>query len=168
MDPERNERDDDFEAAYLDLFPRAATLAYRLLGSRSAAEDVAAEALARAYAHWPQVGLLPYRDGWVLRVATNVAIDALRKRHVVVALPDAADHSETATLRLALVAALRGLPRRQREALVLRYLSGLPHAEVAQSLGVSPSAAKAHVRRGLAALRRQLGPNFDQEVFVDG
>jgi RNA polymerase sigma-70 factor (ECF subfamily) len=161
-------RDGAFEAAYLDLFPRAATLAYRLLGDRAAAEDTAAEALARAFARWPEVGALPYRDGWVLRVATNVAIDALRKRRVVLPLDAATDHSETAALRMALVAALRALPRRQREAVALRYLSGLSDAEVAQTLGVSPSAANTHVHRGLAALRRQLGPGFDQEAFVDG
>jgi RNA polymerase sigma factor (sigma-70 family) len=68
---------------------------------------------------------------------------------------------------MALVAALRSLPRRQREAVALRYLSGLSDAEVAQSLGVSPSAAKTHVTRGLDALRRQLGPTFDREVFLD-
>jgi RNA polymerase sigma factor (sigma-70 family) len=162
------ERDEAFEATYLALFPRAATLAYRLLGDRTAAEDVAAEAMARAFARWPEVGALPHRDGWVLRTATNVAIDALRKRRVAVPVSAAADHSEATVLRSALVAALRALPRRQREAVALRYLGDLSDAEVAQSLGVSPSAANTHVHRGLAALRRQLGPSFDQEVFVDG
>ena len=49
-------REDDFEAAYRDLFPRVARVAFRLLGDRSAAEDVAAETLARAYAHWSRIG----------------------------------------------------------------------------------------------------------------
>ena len=72
--------DGSFEAAFDELFPRAVRLANRLLGDRAAAEDVAAEALARAYARWPKVGGLPYRDGWVLKVATNLAIDRLRRR----------------------------------------------------------------------------------------
>jgi RNA polymerase sigma factor (sigma-70 family) len=161
------EREEGFDEAYALLFPRAATLAYRLLGDKAAAEDVAAEALARAFARWPHVSTLPYRDGWVLRVATNVAIDALRRRRPVPERAPAVDAQEATVLRMALVAALRSLPRRQREAVALRYLSGLSDAEVAQSLGVSPSAAKTHVRRGLDALRRQLGPTFDREVFSD-
>jgi RNA polymerase sigma factor (sigma-70 family) len=161
-------RDDAFEQAYDALFARAASLAYRMLGDPAAAEDVAAEALARAFARWPRVAALPYRDGWVLKVATNLAIDVMRRRRAVPAAAHGADAEEAAVLRMALVAALRALPRRQREAVALRYLSGLTDAEVAQSLGVSPSAAKTHVHRGLAALRRQLGPSFDQEVFADG
>lgn len=73
---------DDFEAAYGALFPRAAKIAYGLLRNRVAAEDVAAEALARAYADWSRIASLSYRDGWVLRVATNLAIDAARRRRL--------------------------------------------------------------------------------------
>lgn len=67
-----DEVSDDFESAYRDLFPRAAMVAYRLLGDKTAAEDVAAEALARAYARWGRIAGLAHRDGWVLRVATNL------------------------------------------------------------------------------------------------
>jgi RNA polymerase sigma-70 factor (ECF subfamily) len=158
----------DFEAAYRELFPRAATLAYRLLGERAAAEDVAAEALARAYAHWRKVSALPHRDGWVLRVASNLAIDAVRRRPPVAAIQDPLDSAEAATVRLALVAALRSLPRRQRQAVVLRYLSGLPEHEVATALGISTSTASTHLRRGLVALRRHLGEGFGEEGFADG
>lgn len=41
-----------FEEAFDDLFPRAERLAYQILGNRAAAEDVAAEAMARTYLHW--------------------------------------------------------------------------------------------------------------------
>ncbi|MGH9125955.1 MAG: sigma-70 family RNA polymerase sigma factor, partial [Acidimicrobiales bacterium] len=130
-------QDDSFEEAYRELFLRAARVAYRVLGDRAAAEDVAAEALARAYAHWPRISDLSYRDGWVLRVASNLAIDATRRRPLAAAMAsDPLDSAEAATLRLALVEALRSLPRRQRQAVVLRYLSGLRADEVAAALGV--------------------------------
>jgi len=48
-------------------------IAYRITGSRMEAEDVAAEALARAYASWARIVRLDYRDAWVMRVAANVA-----------------------------------------------------------------------------------------------
>lgn len=161
------ERDDAFEVAYRQLFPRAATVAYRLLGDRTAAEDVAAETMARAYAHWSRIRTLPYRDGWVLRVASNLAIDAARRR--VPRLPardsDGLDGAEAATLRLALVSALRSLPRRQRQAVVLRYLSGLREDEVAVALGISAGTASTHLRRGLDALRIRLGNDFREDAL---
>ncbi|MBV8387670.1 MAG: sigma-70 family RNA polymerase sigma factor [Acidimicrobiia bacterium] len=159
--------DASFEAAYPELFARAATLAYRLVGERTAAEDVAAEALARTYAHWGRVSTLPYRDGWVLRVATNLAIDAVRRRPPSPATTAPLDAAEATTIRLALVAALQSLPKRQRQAVSLRYLSGLREEEVATALGVSASTASTHVRRGLDTLRRYLGDGFGEEL-ADG
>jgi RNA polymerase sigma factor (sigma-70 family) len=55
-----------------------------------------------------------------------------------------------------LLAAVRMLPPRQREALVLRYYLDLPEAETAQVMGVSTGAVKSHTARALAALRREL------------
>lgn len=154
----------DFEAAFDDLFPRAFTLSRRLLGDSAAAEDVAAEALARAYAQWPKVAGLEYRDGWVLRVAANLAVDRLRKRVPVMVADPAPDAEEAVALRLALSAALGALPRRQRQAVALRYLGELTDGEVAQALGISPGSVKTHVHRGLAALRLSLGRGLEEVV----
>src|SRR5438874_13150393 len=96
--------DESFEEAYRRLFPRAASLAYRLLGQRAAAEDVAAETLARAYAHWRTVSGLPHREAWVLRVATNLAIDIAKRRPIPAELHAPLDVEESATMRMALVA----------------------------------------------------------------
>ena len=51
------------------------------------------------------------------------------------------------------MAALRRLPRRQREVVTLRYLADVPEAEVARLLGISAGSVKTHASRGLAALR---------------
>lgn len=158
--------DEEFEAAYRLLFIRAAALAYRLLGDKAAAEDVAAEALARAYAHWSKVGPLAHRDGWVLRVATNLAIDAARRLPRGVPVHDPEDPADAAVVRMALVAALRSLPRRQRQAVALRYLTGLPNDQVAAALGISASSTSTHLRRGLAALRVRLGEGFREDMHA--
>ncbi len=170
-----------FTAAFQTLFPRAVRLARRIVGERAAAEDVAAEAMARAYAAWDQIGRSDgYRTGWVLRVTTNLAIDAVRRRDRPLAgsadrqLESAllvGDDQEAMTLRVALMAALRQLPRRQREAIALRYLAGLSQLEVAEALGVRPGTIATHVNRGLTGLRnqlRELAPKVSEVDVVRG
>jgi RNA polymerase sigma factor (sigma-70 family) len=72
------------------------------------------------------------------------------------------DESDDVVLRVALVAALVRLPRRQRETIVLRYLCDLPEADVALSLGVSAGTVKTHLHRALASLRANIGAEFEE------
>ncbi len=58
----------------------------------------------------------------------------------------------------AVMDALRALPSRQREVLVLRYYSDLSEAQIAHALEISPGAVKTHAHRGLTALRRTIDP----------
>jgi RNA polymerase sigma factor (sigma-70 family) len=68
--------------------------------------------------------------------------------------PPGAEHSALDLLRSdAAVAALRDLPDRQREAILLRYCADLSEAEVAATLGISRGAVKSHTARGMAAIR---------------
>jgi RNA polymerase sigma-70 factor (sigma-E family) len=158
--------EDGFEEAFDELFPRAVRLAHRLLGDRAAAEDVAAEALARTYARWRKVSALPYRDGWVLRVTTNLAIDRLRRRSPEVLPKPADDFEDGVELRLALKAALLTLAPRQRQAIALRYLGGLSDREVALALGISLGSVKTHIHRGLGGLRARMGAGLEEVVPV--
>src|SRR5690349_1185772 len=111
------DRDLHFTAAFDELYGLALRVALRIVGERAAAEDVAAEALARAYDRWDRIG--DARVAWTVRVTTNLAIDVTRRReapaeHVE---PDGAiDPADAVAVRLALIAALRALPERQREA----------------------------------------------------
>ncbi len=160
------ERDDGFEEAFDELFPRAVRIAHRLLGDKAAAEDVAAEAMARAYARWPKVSVLPYRDGWLLKVATNLAIDRLRRRPPDLSPAPVDDFEDGVEVRLALNAALLTLAPRQRQAVALRYLGGLSDREVAQALGISLGSVKTHIHRGLNGLRARLGTGLEEVVPV--
>jgi RNA polymerase sigma-70 factor (sigma-E family) len=68
-----------------------------------------------------------------------------------------AEHGALVLLeRSAVVAALRGLPDRQREAIVLRYYADLSEAEIAAAMGISRGAVKSHTSRGMTALRTAL------------
>ena len=158
--------DDGFDEAFDELFPRAVRLGTRLLGDRAAAEDVAAEALARTYARWSKVGRLPYRDGWVLKVTTNLAIDRLRRRPPEVSPAYGEAFEDAVDLRLALNAALLTLAPRQRQAITLRYLGGMSDREVAQALNISLGSVKTHIHRGLRGLRVRLGSGLEEVVPV--
>lgn len=156
--------DASFDEAFAELVLPAFRVALRILGNVADAEDVAAEAMARALRSWGRVGALPHRAAWVVRVASNLAIDRTRKRSPVLAEPDhVPDLAETVTLRLALAAALRQLPRRQGQVVALRYLGGLTEAEVATSMGISRNSVKKHTARAVTTLRGRLGADW-QEV----
>src|SRR3954468_20721307 len=121
-----------FEEAFPRLYADAYRVAFRLLGERSEAEDVAQEACARAYSRWSSVH--DYAEPWCVRVAGNLALDALRARTRATKRQERliTEHAPTAggqrpaevgtDERLDLYAALGELPKRQREAVVLRYL----------------------------------------------
>lgn len=147
----------DFADAFDGLHARAYGIAHRLLGSRAEAEDVAAEALARAYLRWSRIAT--YADAWICRVAANLAVDTIRKRgrHRHEAVGEQATPDPYVERRLDLYRALRSLSRRQREVVVLRYLSDLSEADVATALHCSVGSVKTHASRGLAALRLSLG-----------
>jgi RNA polymerase sigma-70 factor (sigma-E family) len=152
----------DFDDRFDDLAAIAFRVGYRLLGDRGEAEEVAQEALARAYARWRSVA--GHAEPWVARVATNLAIGVWRKRRPTVPLDDlhadraAGDPVATTLERYGLVQSLRRLPRRQREVVVLRYIADLPERRVAEVLRTSIGTVKSQSHRGLARLREDLAP----------
>lgn len=137
-------------------------LAYVILGDREAAEDVVQEAFCGLYRAWDR---LPDHErvlGYLRVSVVNGCRSALRRSRrvpVVLAAPPAPS-AEAAALtgeeQRAAVAALRRLPPRQREALVLRYFGGLAEQEIAEAMGVSRGTVKSTAARGLAALDRML------------
>ena len=153
---ERDEAEAEYEAAYPALFMAAMRLGYRILRDRDAAEDVAAEAMARAYARWPSVRTMPHREAWVLRVAANLAIDVVRRRGPVLQPLLQNEFEDSAAARVALTSALDALPRRQREALLLHFVAGFTEVEASVTMGIDPSSVRTHIQRGLAAMRRRM------------
>jgi RNA polymerase sigma-70 factor (sigma-E family) len=143
--------------------PAAIRLAFLLTGDAAIAQDLAHEAFLRCASKRASMRS-PDRFGAYLRraVVREVAMRrraadreygrldrASRSRPVT-------DDVQTATDRVDLVAALQRLPARQRTAIVLRYWSDLPEAEIARSLGCRPGTVKSSLARGLAALRLEV------------
>jgi RNA polymerase sigma-70 factor (sigma-E family) len=156
----------DFDRFFRDTFPRAIAVATRVTGDRGAAEDAAIEALAKAHARWAAIGGEPWRDAWVYRVAINEAIRRLPRPRALPPAPAVWDLSDDVVLRQTMTEALRLLPTRQREVIVLRYLLGLSETEVAQALHLSHGTVKTHLRRGIARLRATVGRELKEDHLV--
>jgi RNA polymerase sigma-70 factor (ECF subfamily) len=149
-----------FHGAYPELHRGAYRVAFRLLGNRDEAADVAQEACARAFARWSRVARYEDPAAWVTRVAANLAIDHWRRRRTAARYADR--HTDPQGRfddeRIDLHRALAKLPRRQRQVVVLRFVADLPERAVASVLGCSVGSVKSHGARGLAALRATLTP----------
>ena len=143
-----------FEDSFDGLYRRAYQAAFRLTGDRDASEDLAQEALTRAYARWATLD--DRREGWVVTTTVRLAIGRWRRegRPVRPATPTgAADLDATVAERLDLTRLLAALPRRQRQVAVLRYLEDRSEREVADLLGCSVGSVKRHASRAATALR---------------
>jgi len=131
-------------------------------GSRAGAEDLVQEAFARLHGRTlddPERALA-YLRATVLNLSRS-RLRRLRtaRRHDCTddaVLPSAEEDALLRADQREVLAALRTLSPRQRQALVLRYWNDLSEAEVAAAMHLSKGAVKSHTSRGLAALRRVL------------
>jgi RNA polymerase sigma-70 factor (sigma-E family) len=164
---EQNQREfEEFYAAARDDCLRIVLIS---VGDRQLAEDLVAEAFTRAWMSWPKVRKHPAPFAWVVRTALNVHVSWWRRRRREVALAShdmAAAASCDPGLDSSLVTALRQLPNRQREVIVLRLLLDLDTATTAQTLGLPAGTVASHLHRGLAALRRDIPALKDQEERI--
>jgi RNA polymerase sigma-70 factor (ECF subfamily) len=154
-------------------FDRIHAVCRRIAGSTRDADDAAQEALIRI------VRAIDRFDGrasfatWSYRIATNAALDELRKRsrrpqlHVVGddserGVPEPADdvaqrRVEGVVDRLAIDAALAELPEEFRVPVVMRDLGDLDYAEIAEALSVPLGTVKSRIARGRRMLLERLG-----------
>jgi len=157
------------EAVFRSDYGRLVALARLLLDRRVEAEEVVQEAFARVLAKPPRATSPREATAYVQRAVVNVCRDGLRRRRVIrsVGQPepwrsgspadgDAAALAAGANERQAVVDAIRTLPGRQREVVVLRYLVERSTTETAEILGISEGSVKTHLSRGLAALEAEL------------
>lgn len=134
---------------------------------REAARDTAQEALARAWRDWPRIGG-SRPQAWVRTVALNLVRSDWRRGRAPglthrVEPPSVAD----SPVDVDLVRALRALPERQREAIVLHHLGDLSVDDCADAMGVAPTSVKAHLQRGRARLAELLVDDERTEVSHD-
>lgn len=146
--------------------PRMLALAQRMLGDAVEAEDVAQDAMLRAWKQAPRwkPGQAKF-DTWLHRVGLNLCYDRLRRRREVITAtpPDQPDTGPApdrgllaADVGARVDAALTRLPDRQREAIVLCHYQELTNIEAALLMEVSVDALESLLSRGRRALRQAL------------
>ncbi|MCC2274746.1 SigE family RNA polymerase sigma factor [Streptomyces morookaense] len=136
-------------------------LAALLLDDTASCEDVVQEAFIRVHSARNRVRDPEKTLAYLRQTVVNLSRSALRRRILGLKLlskpmPDMASAEEGAYEQLErdqLIKAMRGLQRRQREVLVLRYFADMTEAQVAETLGLSLGSVKAYGSRGIAALR---------------
>jgi RNA polymerase sigma-70 factor (ECF subfamily) len=152
--------DERFDEFYQRGYRRLVGQLFLLTGDLHDAEDIAQEAFTRAAARWEQIRGHDVPAAWVRRVAINLATDTARRaRRRLAALSRLGEPPVVPALRaeeVALIEALRRLPMRYREAVVLHHLVDLTVEQVAAHLGVPVGTVKTRLARGRAALAREL------------
>ena len=136
-------------------------LAAMLLDDSHAAEDAVQDAYVRVAARYHRLRDPDKALAYLRQTVVNLARSSLRRRlvarrHATTGLPDAASAEDGAIDRFerqAVVRGLKGLPRRQREVLVLRYYLDCSVEETAELLGLSAGAVKSYASRGIHKLK---------------
>jgi RNA polymerase sigma-70 factor (ECF subfamily) len=153
---------DDPERFCDEVGPRLVGSLTLYVGDRGVAEEIAQEALVRAWERWEDVGRMSSPEAWTFRVATNLASSWFRRRAAerranrrlagepLRVEPDASARAEAAAVR----AAVLRLPERQRAVVVARWFLGLTVAEAAVALGAAEGTVKSATHQALANLRR--------------
>lgn len=142
-------------------------LIVRMVGDPALAEDVTQETFVKAFAALGRFDTGKRLASWLFRIAHRAAIDALRRvdpgRHepmdevpVPAGGSNPEDEAVAAAFARALEAALGGLPREHRAALVLRYQEGLSYGEIGRVMRVREGTVKTYVHRARRALAERL------------
>ena len=141
--------------------------AYLMVGDHQLAQDLLQEALVKTLMAWPRLRDPGKVEAYVRRTVVTTAITWRRRRSFherpVEFLPEVSglDEVEVLATHQMLVMHLRGLPPRQRAAIVLRYYEDLTEAQTAEIMGCSVGTVKSHVSVGLGRLRERMGPGFE-------
>lgn len=153
-----------FRARHLELVRLAALL----LGDSAAAEDVVQDVFARVWEGRDRLAAAGFTAGYFYRAVVNGCRSVHRRQGALLTggtaeaalLPQPGTSAEDVVLRAdedrQVLRALAALPRRQREALILRYYQRFSEAEIAEAMGISRGTVKSTTARGLAALGRRL------------
>lgn len=145
-----------FAEFYHASYRRLAAQVYAYVGSAAEAEDAVQEAYLRAWRRWSVVSRYDDPVAWVRRVAWNLATSHLRRlataARVLRRQRPADPVAALSPNHVALVAALRTLPPRQRQAIVMHYIADMSVADIAAELGTPRNTVLSWLSRGRARL----------------
>lgn len=150
----------EFTALYQARFNDLSAQLYAYIGDATEAQDLVQEAFVRAWQRWHKIGEYDDPVAWVRRVAWNLATSRHRRVAVVrrfLSRTGPPDHHPAASAdHVALVDALRKIPERQRQAMVLHYLADMSVADIAHDIGVAEGTVKSWLHRGRSEMAKHL------------
>lgn len=161
------EREARFERLFSAYHSDIHNYVYRLVGDQKQAEDLTQDAFVKAYRALDRLSADANTRAWLYRIATNTALDWLRRRQLISWLPlfDRDNHSamqisfaESSLESVAVQQALGELPSRYRVPLVLYACQGLSTQEIAEILLISRGAVKTRLFRAREKFRRVYAP----------
>lgn len=149
------------QAAFAVLHARYARMVHAVLLARVPAQDADDLVQDVFLSALERLGTLRDGDavgGWLARIARNRAVDFLRRRRPVEALPETLGAAPAPTLEASrALAAIRDLPEAYRETLLMRLVEGMTGPEIAEQTGLTPGSVRVNLHRGMAMLRDKLG-----------
>ncbi len=159
---------DEFEAFVRNVGPSLSRFAYLLTGDAMYAEDLMQVILWKSHRSWDRVRAVDHPEAYLRRILLNEYLSWRRRlwttevvssRHVLESALDGsrADHVEAVADTDAIRRMLKGLPRKQRAVLVMRYYLDLPDDQIAAELGCALSTVRSLSARALKSLRSDLG-----------
>jgi RNA polymerase sigma-70 factor (ECF subfamily) len=161
--PARQDDERSFERLFVTHYERVVLIAYRVLGDRQGAEDVAQEVFLSFHGRVDPAA--EWAPGWLWAASAHRALNMVRgsKRRrdrelragPATAGPDPVDSAIAAEQSGVIRAALSRLPQRQAEVLAMRA-SGLSYAEIASAVGVQPGSVGTLISRAQKSLRKEL------------
>lgn len=145
----------DFDSFCKQEYTAVFRAAFALSSNREVAEDATQEAFGRAYARWSRLGKEPWVVGWVMTTALNLCRSTVRKCGRQRRLGETTIPTSSApnANRIDVIAALRRLPRRQQQAVILYYIGDLPIKVVAELMDMSDGTVKSYLFRARKSLR---------------
>jgi RNA polymerase sigma-70 factor (ECF subfamily) len=138
------------------------SIGLRMLSRRDAAEDLAQDVFLQLYRKLESIESLEHLGFWLRRVASNLAIDRLRRMPFTAAQPDSErdipseDPPEDPLMDRELLRLLGELPAAPRAVMVLRYQEDRDLAEIATMLDMPVNTVKSHIKRSLTTLRSRM------------
>jgi RNA polymerase sigma-70 factor (sigma-E family) len=148
-------------ALYTAHYRELVRLAAFLTSDRDNAEEIVQDAYVKVHGSWRGIREPDKAEAYLRTAVVNLSRSKLRRRQVVAKhrpepmrdVASAESEAMRTNQRAAVLEALRHLPRRQREAVTLRYFADLTEAQTAAAMGCSVGAVKSHTSRAMTALR---------------
>jgi RNA polymerase sigma-70 factor (ECF subfamily) len=159
MEPHVDEaelRPSDFGVFYRETWNRVYRPLAVTLRDHELAREAVDEAMVRAFQKWSKVCRYDNPPGWVYRVALNFAKNRMRRRWREIPLASIEPSWEMTTPNPEVMQSVLGLPMRQREIVVLRFLFDWSVQEVSDALGIPEGTVKSRLHRAMAALREMM------------